>query len=58
MKYVRKFKTSSGTNVADGNDSGGRGGVRRAKWITVRLAFADFRPRMRGFAYHGDKGTL
>ena len=48
----------SGTNAADGNDSGGRGGVRRAKWITVRLAFADFRPRMRGFAYHGDEDAL
>ena len=54
VEYVREFKTSSGTNAADGNDDGG-GGVPRAKWITVRLAFADFRPRMRQFAHREDE---
>jgi hypothetical protein len=52
VEYVREFKTSSRTHTTDGNDVGS---MPRAKWITVRLAFADFRPRMRQFTSHGDE---
>jgi hypothetical protein len=43
VEYVCEFKTSSKSQT-DGAD-----GISRAKWLTVRLAFADFRPRMRQF---------
>lgn len=47
VEYVCEFKTSSKSQT-DGAD-----GMSRAKWLTVRLAFADFRPRMRQFQSQG-----
>ena len=47
VEYVCEFKTSSKSQT-DGAD-----GISRAKWLTVRLAFADFRPRMRQFQSQG-----
>jgi hypothetical protein len=47
VEYVCEFKTSSKSQT-DGAD-----GISRTKWLTVRLAFADFRPRMRLFPSQG-----
>lgn len=48
VEYVCEFKTSSKSQTDGVSDS-----TSRAKWLTVRLAFADFRPRMRQFQSQG-----
>ena len=52
VEYVCEFKTASKALSDDGSDN-----TSRNKWITVRLQFTDFRPRMRQFQVREDENA-